>query len=347
MIAGGVAARSGVIIKGVDALERGHKTTDVLFDKTGTLTSSELEVVCEQVPTASEVPKEVGIAIVKALVKDNKHPVSEAIRKHLQIHPAPAADVQDIQSVSGSGIQGIWNGRRVQAGNPHWLSLEHDAAAADILSRGLTAFCLSLDNRLTLAHGLHSALRKEATKVVTTLHRRKLRCHLVSGDNDTAVHAVAAAVDIASTNVRARCTPAQKKDYVAHLQSEGRTVLFCGDGTNDAVAVAQANVGMQIGSASDVTQGVSDVTLLGGLGGMLSFLDVSRRSFHRIVFNFVWAAVYNVFAILLASGALVKVRVPPAYAGLGEIVSVGPVVLAAASLMWKKGSSHRERQVEQ
>jgi Cu2+-exporting ATPase len=115
--------------------------------------------------------------------------------------------------------------------------------------------------------------------------------------------------------------------------SAKKVVLFCGDGTNDAVAVAQADIGVQMGAASDVTRATADVVLLGGLDGLPALLDLSRRSFRRIAFNFAWSAVYNVLATFLAAGVFVKVRIPPAYAGLGEIVSVVPVVAAAMTLL--------------
>jgi Cu2+-exporting ATPase len=120
---------------------------------------------------------------------------------------------------------------------------------------------------------------------------------------------------------------------------EGKYVLFCGDGTNDAVAVAQANVGVQIsdaGSASAVTQSAADVILLSGLSGLPLLLDVSRAAYRRIVFNFAWSATYNVLAILLAGGAFVKVRIAPAYAGAGEMVSIMPVILVAMTMLLVK-----------
>lgn len=336
VIAGGVAARSGVIIKGVDALERGHKATDIIFDKTGTLTLDDLSVVEEHVYPSTSIPKEEVMSLAKTLVTGNNHPVSNAVSRHLGTHCAPEIKLESVESVPGSGIQAIYQGHPLRAGNPHWLNATDDPNVSSILSLGHTAFCLTLDSNLLITYSLRSTLRPEATAVITSLRNHNLRCHILSGDHEHAVHSIARAVGIETANTRARCSPAQKKDYVQALQDEGRTVLFCGDGTNDAVAIAQANVGMQIGSASDVTKGVSDVTLLRGLEGIEAFLDVSKRSFRRIAFNFVWSAVYNVFAILLASGAMVRVRIPPAYAGLGEVVSVAPVVLAAMSLLWLK-----------
>lgn len=112
-----------------------------------------------------------------------------------------------------------------------------------------------------------------------------------------------------------------------------KIVLFRGGGTNDAVAVEQVNVGGQFGTASDVARATADVVLMGGLDGLLGLLDLSKHSFRRIVFNFVWSALYNVFAILLAGGVFVKIRIPSACAGLGEVVSVVPVIVGVFTLL--------------
>jgi Cu2+-exporting ATPase len=244
----------------------------------------------------------------------------------------------DINSIPGAGIEAKWNSFSVKAGNPYWTSTDTEPNVREIIENGMTAFCVTVDGSLILAFGLASTIRDEAAFVIETLERKNIRCHVVSGDTAKTVHNVASRVGIAAENVASRHSPAQKMEYVKRLQSDGRVVLFCGDGTNDAVAVAQANVGVQIGVASDVTNGVCDVTLLGGLEGVLMLLGISKRAFARITFNFVWTAVYNVFAILLASGAFVVFRIPPAYAGLGEIVSVCPVIAAAATLVWGNNS---------
>lgn len=337
VIAGGVAAKRGVIIKAADATERAFKVTDVCFDKTGTLTKGDLFVVREEL-LGDELGRDETLAVARSLVKGDTHPVAMAVAAYLEDVASDTVTLYKAKSVPGSGIQAEWNGQTVKAGNPFWLGMEKYPIVSQLLDQGMTTFCVSILNNPTLVLGLNATLRPEARAVISTLHSRNITTHILSGDHARAVEAVAHALNINRANTASRHSPEQKKTYVANLQAADHTVLFCGDGTNDAVALAQANVGVQLGTASDVAGAVADAVLLRGLEGVPALLDLSKRAFARIVFNFVWSAVYNIFAILLAGGAFVKVRIPPAYAGLGEIVSVGPVILAAVTLlMGRKG----------
>ncbi|KAL8687971.1 MAG: hypothetical protein Q9224_005005 [Gallowayella concinna] len=337
IIAGGVAAKSGVVIKNASATERAYRTTDVVFDKTGTLTTGVLEVVVERYFDQSIASVQLK-AMVLALLKDNGHPVSSAVvnfmqNQRIEVSPTP---FQDVHSVPGSGIGARWNGKDVKAGNPYWLRVHTHPEIDRLIDCRMTILCITVENRLLAAYGLKSTLRPEAKAVVQGLHRRNITCHIVSGDGAKVVDDVAQTVGIEDHNVASCQTPSSKQTYVKNLIDQGKTVVFCGDGTNDAVAVAQAHIGVQIGSTSDITRATADVVLTGGLDGISTLLDISKQAFVRIVFNFVWSAVYNFFAILLAAGAFVKVRIPPAYAGLGEIVSVLPVILVAMSMMGHK-----------
>jgi len=332
VIAGGVAARQGVVIKAADATERAFKVTDVVFDKTGTLTKGDLRVVRAEALSDNTTMNE-ALALAKALVKDDSHPVSRAIAAHLSKAILDTVPFDQAKSMPGSGIEAVYGDHIVKAGNPFWLGMENNTVVTELLHQGMTCFCINIDEVPVLAVGLESTIRDEAKAVLTALNNRNIKTHIVSGDHAHAVEAVALSLGMELSNVASRHSPSQKKEYVSALQADGKVVLFCGDGTNDAVALAQANVGAQLGSASDVAGAVADVVLLRGLDGVLVLLDVSRRAYVRIVFNFVWSAVYNVFAILLAAGAFVKFRIPPVYAGLGEIVSVGPVILAAVSML--------------
>ncbi|KAF4552446.1 E1-E2 ATPase-like protein 7 [Elsinoe fawcettii] len=334
VIAGGVTARQGVIVKSADAIERGHKITDVIFDKTGTLTKGDLVVVHTAMFAApdSTLPERAVLGAIHALTKNNDHPVSRAVAESTKLRSSTSVEITNIESVPGAGVKAMFMGCTIKAGNPYWLELDHHPDISALIDHGMTLLCVTANEELVAVFGLKSNLRPEAADVIRKLKSRNLACHIVSGDGPQVVRNVADSVGVPFSTAMSRHKPAEKQAYVQSLMDDGKVVLFCGDGTNDAIAVAQANVGVQIGNASDVTKATADVVLLGGLDGILVLLDVSKRSFRRIVFNFVWSAVYNVFAILLAAGAFVRVRIPPAYAGLGEIVSVLPVILAAMTL---------------
>lgn len=335
IIAGGVAAKFGIIIKNASATERAYRTTDVVFDKTGTLTTGVLELGLEEYYGAAIEPAKLK-GVVLALVKNNRHPVSSAVAQALRNQQVTASLLEDVQSIPGAGLEAVWNGSGIRAGNPDWLAVQNRPEIRGVLDRGLTILGVTVNSELVATYGLTSTLRPEAKATIRALQRRRVVCHIVSGDTTKAVEDVAWTLEISSNNVASRQNPSTKQAYVKNLIDQGRTVIFCGDGTNDAVAVAQAHVGIQIGSTSDITRATADVVLTGGLNGILSLLDISKQAYVRIGFNFVWSAIYNLFAILLAAGAFVKVRIPPAYAGLGEIVSVLPVILVAMSLIWIK-----------
>lgn len=337
VIAGGIAARAGVIIKAADAIERSYKITDVVFDKTGTLTEGDLQVVRERtISHEITLSDEETRALTFALVTDNPHPVSVSVAAYLAAtYPKQAKkSLQSIVSIPGAGIEAQYGDITIKAGNPYWLEVESRAEVTQFLQDAMTTFCITLNGKLIAVYGLQSTLRSNASSVIAELNGRGITCHIVSGDNSEAVSLVACSLNIPPANMTSRSSPAQKQQYVQQLQSaHNKKVLFLGDGTNDAVAIAQADVGVQMGSTSDVTGAVADVVLLSHrLESVIFLLDLSRAAVWRIVFNFVWSAVYNVFAILLAAGAFVRVRIPPAYAGLGEMVSVVPVIIAAATL---------------
>ena len=334
VVAGGIAARNGVIIKSGECTERARKVTDVVFDKTGTITEGELDVVEE---TFLGDNTEEAIAITKALVGENKHPVSVAVMKHLEQLRSPEIKLTNQHIIPGAGVQALLNDIEVRAGHPRWTATQFIPSIESLENDSLTVLVVTRASQTLAIFGLRTRLRPEAIRVVSKLKSRKIDCHVVSGDQVHAVETVSAQVGI--SHVAAQRSPSQKRDYVSSLMAQGKTVMFVGDGTNDAVAVTQADVGVQLAStlsASDVTRGAAGVVLLNGLEGILFLLEISEVSFHRMLFNFIWSGVYNIVAILFASGALVRVRIPPAYAGLGEIVSVLPVIIAAVTMLITK-----------
>lgn len=330
VIASGIAARHGVIIKTASALEKAWSVTDVVFDKTGTLTTSELEVSEFEIYVRNH---ERAFAITHALTSDNNHPVSRGVTSFLNTKDLPNIEIGSTRSIPGKGIEATLGQSVVRAGNPEWLSLRNHIALQRWLQLDATLLCVTADQELLAVFALKSTIRPEAVAVVSQLRKKGLVVHLVSGDAEQPAVKTGEALGI--SNVRFRQSPAEKYRYVEQLASRSESrVLYCGDGTNDAAAVARANVGVCVGDASDVTSSSADVVLLGSLEGIRLLLMMSKAAFRRIIFNFIWSGIYNLFAILLAAGAFVAFRLPPAYAGLGELVSVVPVVIAATTMLF-------------
>ena len=334
VVAGGIAARGGIIIKSAETTERARKATDVVFDKTGTITEGELAVIKQ---VSFQESGDEAIAVTKALVAEGKHPVSAAIEKYLEKYAARSdPEVSNVRVVPGAGIEADYKGGSLKAGHARWTKAETSPEVVRLQKAGLTTLIVTQDTIPLVVFGLRTQIRPEAVRVIAELKARNISVHLVSGDQVMAVNAVAATAGIPLENAVGERTPTEKRDYIAALmEDKTKYVMFIGDGTNDAVAVAQANVGVQMGgglNSSDITQGAADVVLLNDLDGIPFLLNVSRAAFYRMAFNFVWSAIYNVIAITMASGAWIKVRIPPAYAGIGELVSVVPVILAAMSM---------------
>jgi Cd2+-exporting ATPase len=335
VIAGGVGAKHGLIIKSAETIEIARNVSHVVFDKTGTLTQGELSVAAEEYireRSDSLAPMMLG------LTTNSKHPVSTAIAAHIRALEVQPSQVEDVVSVAGNGIEAKWNGSIIRAGNPHWLGFKDLPVVRKILSLGLTMFCVSMDGELVAVFGLKDLLRPDATEAINQLKKRSVEVSIVSGDNEEAVQSVAKQLGIPQSHVRFGCSPGDKQVYVKEmLIPEKSVVIFCGDGTNDAVALAQASIGMHMNEGTDIAQSAADAVLMrSSLNGILTLMDLSRAFYRRVVFNFTWAFIYNVFAILLAAGAFPHARIPPQYAGLGEIVSVLPVIAVAMQLKWRR-----------
>ncbi|EFQ25815.1 copper-translocating P-type ATPase [Colletotrichum graminicola] len=349
VIASGVAAERGVIFKSADSIEIAYKTSHVVFDKTGTITNGKLTIAEEHYITDDA---ESTKSLILGLVGSIKHPVSAAVAAHLRASGVLASAVPDPKTMTGKGVEAIASGRRIQAGNSRWLGFSTDPKVEPILSRGCTAFCFAIDGFLAAVFGLEDSIRPDALETITVLQNSGIAVHVLSGDDDGAVRAAATQLGIPDTNVRSRCTPGDKQAYIRTLLCPSvetnphrfpkrnlrePVVIFCGDGSNDAVALAQATIGVHMNEGTDVAKSAADVVLMRpNLAGILTIINISKRAIHRIAFNFGWSFVYNLSAILLGAGAFVNARIPPEFAGLGELASVLPVIAAAVLLRWSK-----------
>ena len=337
VIAGGVGAKHGLIMKSAETIETGRKISHVIFDKTGTLSQGKPSVVAEECINETS---DTTVPVILGLTSNSKHPVSAAVAAYLKdknsnVEPA---HLESSVSIPGCGIEGTSHGDSIRAGNPFWLGVEDYPAVHQLLQQGLTIFCVTVNGQLVAVFGLQDSLRLDAHTTINELKQRSITVSLISGDNEASVDKAASELGIPPGNVRSRCTPADKAKYVKSRSSlstsnKKNTVLFVGDGTNDAVALAQASIGMHIDEGTDIAGAAADAVLIRpSLKCILTLIDLSKAFHRRVVFNFAWSFLYNVFAVLLAAGAFPNARIPPSYAGLGELVSVVPVIGIALAL---------------
>ena len=228
------------------------------------------------------------------------------------------------------------------------MNLGEHPSVHELRGKSRTIFAVTLDGEPVAIFGLIDRLRPGAEELVQWLTKREVDVYVLSGDEPSVVESVAVQLGIHADNAIGGCTPKSKADFVRSVQesvpsgatgrSKGKThVMFIGDGTNDIVALTQADTGVSVSSGTDVAISAADVILLNPANihkSVETIFKVSESSFRRIVWNFMWSFVYNLFAILLSAGAFVKFSIQPQYAGLGEMVSITPVILVAWTMVF-------------
>jgi Cd2+-exporting ATPase len=323
VIASGIAAAKGILIKDTQALELMHRVKTVIFDKTGTLTKGEPMVVEEFI-----YDEDARVCIAR-LVAKSAHPIAIAVAKYV----GDAEQYDGVQAIVGRGLEVKVDGGVLRGGSIAWLEVNNP-----LKGENLSTFFVTFNDQLIAAYGLSDEVRPESLNVVTRLQSRGIQVYLVSGDLAAPAEEIARNLGIPQANVKSNVLPADKAQFVQAMQYQSHApVVFCGDGINDAAALAQADIGISFVSASEITSSSATVLFLSNdLWSLLTLLNLSRRVYRRIVINFLWAGIYNFFAICLAAGVLVVWRIDPKWAGIGEVVSVMPVVIVGWSLKWNK-----------
>jgi len=303
----GKGAENGVLIRSGEALERAHKINSVLLDKTGTLTRGEL-MVTDIIGSTSFAEAEV-LRLAASVEHDSEHPLAQAIVKAASEKNLELSEALDFRAMPGHGVEAKVSGKRLLLGNltlikDKRISLDGMTKEAERLwSEGKTVLFFSVDSKAAGIIALADTLKPDAKEAVEALHRLGIEVVMITGDNTRTAEAIAREAGI--DRVLAEVLPENKAAEVKRLQDEGKVVAMVGDGINDAPALAQANVGIAIGTGTDVAMETGDVTLISGdLGGIVTAISLSKRTMRTIKQNLFWAFAYNVTLIPVAAGVL-------------------------------------------
>jgi Cu+-exporting ATPase len=319
----GKGATVGVLIKNAEALERLEKVDTLVVDKTGTLTEGKPRVVAV-VPAAGFDEADI-LALAASLERSSEHPLAAAIVADSHERGLTLQDIADFASVTGQGVTGLVAGRRIAIGNARLLegaeiampSLEKEADARR--RQGATVIYVTIDGKPAGIVAVADPIKPSTPAALDRLREAGIRIVMLTGDNRKTAKAVADRLGIAE--IEAEVLPEQKNQIVRRLRSEGRIVAMAGDGVNDAPALAEADVGIAMGTGTDVAIESAGVTLLkGDLTGIVRVRALSRVTMHNIRQNLVLAFVYNVLSVPVAAGVL--------YPAFGLLLS--PIVAAAA-----------------
>lgn len=357
MVGVGKGAENGVLFKNSESLEQAHKLTAVVLDKTGTITKGQPAVTDILVSQTAQtlVPAMAGpnatppaehetirthlLYLAASAERGSEHPLGESIVMAAQSEGLTLSEPTSFEGIAGHGISAIVDGHQILLGNRRLMEREEvplndlNAKATQLQNEAKTAMWLAVDGQASAIIGVADTIKEGSKEAVEKMHALGLTVVMMTGDNQATAEAIASEVGI--DRVFAEVLPGDKANYVSQLQDEGYVVGMVGDGINDAPALAQANVGMAIGTGTDVAMEAADVTLMrGDLRSVPQALKLSKATMKNIKENLVWAFGYNTILIPIAAGVLAPFAWAPDFLReLSPILAAGAMAFSSISVV--------------
>jgi len=336
----GKGAAEGILIKDAATLQKLHKVNTVVMDKTGTITKGKPELT--SIKTHSKLDDQKIISILGGLESKSEHPIAHAVLEYAKEKSIEIASVQEFEIIKGKGLKGVIGGTEYYAGNTKLvsdlkLSLDFQSIETETL-QGKTPVILATKSEIVAVVMVADAIKPEAIEAIKRLHKLGIKTVMLTGDNKNTAQAIAKEVGI--DEVVAEVLPEDKLKKIKELQSQGRIVAMAGDGVNDAPALAQADVGIAMGTGTDVAIETAGITLLhGDISKMVKAIKLSKMTMLGIKQNLFWAFIYNLAGIPLAAGLFYPIfgwLLNPIFAGFAMAFSSVSVVSNSLRIKAKK-----------
>lgn len=338
MVGTGRGAQAGILIKNAESLELMEKINVLVIDKTGTLTEGKPKLI--SVIAAEGQDKDELLQLVATLEKGSEHPLATAIVKGAEAKNIKLSNAQDFKSFTGKGVSGIVNGKKVALGNDKLL-VELNIQETDLINQadklresGETVMLVAIDGKLAGLIGVADPIKETTPQALKDLRKMGIRIVMLTGDNEKTAKAVAGKLEI--DEIEAGVLPQRKSEIVKRLKEEGYIVAMAGDGVNDAPALAQADVGIAMGTGADIAMESAEVTLVkGDLTGIVRARKLSQATMKNIRQNLFFAFIYNATGIPIAAGVLYPftgLLLNPIIASIAMVFSSLSVILNASRL---------------
>ena len=325
VVAEGLCASNGILVKKSEVLENAQKIDTIVLDKTGTLTYGTLKIA--EIKNYSNMQNDELLQIVGSIESKSTHPIGKAFTDYLEENKIKALEVKEFENISGYGIVGIVNDKKIIVGSSKILknfNIEnnYEKDEKNLAKQGNSIVYVAKEDEIIALIGVNDIIRDNAKEVIQELNKRKIGTIMLTGDNKETAEKVAK--DIGITKVISNVLPSEKTKVIKDLKSENKNVMMCGDGINDSPALATADIGLSVKSGTDIAMDSSDVILTSNnLSSILKLINISKKAIRIIKQNLFWAFFYNVLMIPIAMGLLKPfgISINPMIASLAMVLS--------------------------